>query len=118
MAEPAADPNPNANPNPNPNPNPTYNIAESAPMLTHLLTRRDSDLAGLLNSISTVINGIEKLANAQTLDKLATIIDGAATLLGGDEPEKLVNVVNNAQALLTPRFVNETAVIIDDVFPV
>ncbi|KAE8352048.1 hypothetical protein BDV28DRAFT_149409 [Aspergillus coremiiformis] len=99
-----------------PSPSP---VASPAPHIT----------GGLFSELPLVIEALQHLFNPHTLEDLDTIVKGGAVLLGGDAPKnlqkllsnqniaKLQHVIDNAESLLTPKFVNETAVLVGGIAP-
>ena len=85
---------------------------------------------GLLSELPAILDGVKELLSTETINDLQTIVKGGAVLLGGDTPknlqkllssgniDKLQGIVDNADNLLTPKFVNETTVLIDAASPV
>ncbi|KAE8334225.1 hypothetical protein BDV24DRAFT_170406 [Aspergillus arachidicola] len=84
---------------------------------------------GLLSELPTLLEGLSELLSPEMLNDLQTIVKGGAVLLGGDTPsniKKLVSaqnvnelqhLIDNGGALLTPRFVNQTATLVADATP-
>ncbi|KAF5858600.1 hypothetical protein ETB97_003993 [Aspergillus alliaceus] len=84
---------------------------------------------GLLTELPSLLSGLSELLSPETLDNLQIIVKGGAVLLGGDTPSnlkklvssqnvnKLQHIIDNGGALLTPRFVNQTTMLVEDATP-
>ena len=85
---------------------------------------------GGASELADILTGAKDLLTPQTVQNIVTIVNGAALLLGGDTPKNLQgllsanniqniqDLLDNAHALLTPGFVNKTAILIDEAAPV